>query len=242
MTNEQKETLSLKAAYEYGAAHGLEQEVREIRDMEIDSGRPSTIRRGYIVALFENRGVFEQFKTEHWPFGNTPSGKPISGRYLRMKREYEDFLAGCAPEQETGDEAEGTPDSEQAVTFAFEAHLRDFLARNPETIEPGLRLHTSDQNPGVEFPVDGGRIDLLAVDRSGTYVVIELKLSQGRNKTLGQLLYYMAWVDRNLGNGPCRDYIIASEIGDDLALAVALVPRVSLAKYRMSFAVEPVAI
>jgi len=73
-------------------------------------------------------------------------------------------------------------------------------------------------------------------------VVIELKLSQGRNKTLGQLLYYMGWVDQHLGKGPCRGFIIASEITEDLAVAVARVPGVSLAKYRMSFAIEPVTV
>lgn len=36
MTDEQTQTLSMKAAYEFGAAHGLEREVREIRDMVIE--------------------------------------------------------------------------------------------------------------------------------------------------------------------------------------------------------------
>ena len=81
--------------------------------------------------------------------------------------------------------------------------------------------------------------DLFAVDRAEKFVVIELKLSQGRNKTLGQLLYYMGWVDQHLGNGPCRGIIIASEITEELSVAVARVPGVQLAKYRMSFAIEP---
>jgi hypothetical protein len=67
-----------------------------------------------------------------------------------------------------------------------------------ERIETGLQLYASPERNGVEFPVEGGRMDLLAVDGNGKFVVIELKLSQGRNKTLGQLLYYMGWVDKNL--------------------------------------------
>lgn len=69
--------------------------------------------------------------------------------------------------------------------------------------------------------------------------MIELKLSQGRNKTLGQLLYYMGWVDKNLGKGPCRGFIIASDITAELAMAAARAPGVSLARYRMNFAIEP---
>jgi hypothetical protein len=242
MIEEQTQALSLKAAYEFGARHGLEREVREIRDMVIewDLSYTSSLRRGYIVALFESKGVFDEFRKEQWFFGNTPGGERKRNWYRRIKARYEAFLSGRVLEPGADSGAETTLDPEQALEFALESHLRDFLARNLERIEPGLRLHASPENKGIEFPVDGGRIDLLAVDRNGKFVVIELKLSQGRNKTLGQILYYMGWVDKHLGNGPCRGFIIASDITEDLATAVARVPGVSLAKYRMSFVIEPV--
>jgi endonuclease len=126
-----------------------------------------------------------------------------------------------------------------AVVFALEAHLRDFLAKNPNLIESGLKIFRSEEYDGVEYPVDNGRIDLLAIDREDRFVVVELKLSQGRNKALGQLLYYMGWVDQHLGNGPCRGLIIGSEITDELAVAASRVPGVRLAKYRMNFSIEP---
>jgi hypothetical protein len=48
MKEEQTQTLSLKAAYAFGATHGLEGEVTEIREMVIewDSGYTSSLRRG----------------------------------------------------------------------------------------------------------------------------------------------------------------------------------------------------
>ena len=63
MNNEQTQTLSLKAAYSFGVSHGLESDVNEIRNMVIewDSSYTSSLRRGYIVSLFENRGIFEDF-------------------------------------------------------------------------------------------------------------------------------------------------------------------------------------
>jgi hypothetical protein len=241
MNEDLTRTLSLKAAYAFGAAHGLEHEVTEIREMVIewDSSYTSSLRRGYIVALFEEHDLFDAFKKEHWPFGNTPTGETYRRRYLRIKGEYEAFLGGGPePAAEGGDE--GSSDPEQTLEFALEAHLRDFLAKNLDRIETGLRLYASPEHTGVEFQVDGGRIDLLAVDRNGKFVVIELKLSQGRNKTLGQLLYYMGWVDQHLGEGPCRGLIIARDITGELPVAVARVPGVSLAKYRMSFSIEPI--
>lgn len=234
MNEEQTPTLSLKAAYAFGAAHGLEREMADVREMVIewDSSYTSTLRRGYVVALLEGHGLFDTFKKEHWQFGNTPTGETNRRRYLQIKARYEAFLVGV----ETEDAEPSDPG--QATVFALEAHLRDFLAKNLERIETGLRLYASGERNGIEFPVDGGRIDLLAVDRNGKFVVIELKLSQGRNKTLGQLLYYMGWVDRHLGEGPCRGFIIASDITEELSIAVARVPGVRLANYRMSFAVE----
>ncbi len=146
------------------------------------------------------------------------------------------FLAGtngqdAIEEQETEEE-----ESEQA--FAAESDLRDFLAKNPASIEPGLSLYQKEGRSGVEYPIENGYIDILAVDRDKRFVVIELKVGRGRNKTVGQLLYYMGWVDNHLGNGPCRGMIIARDISDDLKLAVRRVPGVSVARYHLTVSVE----
>ena len=92
----------------------------------------------------------------------------------------------------------------------------------------------------LEFPIDNGFIDILAVDQKKRFVVVELKVGKGRNKTVGQLLYYMGWVDKNLGKGPCRGMIIAKEIPDDLLLTVQRVPGISVARYHLSVSVEAV--
>jgi hypothetical protein len=233
-------TLSLKAAYAFGATHGLESEIAEIQNMVIewDSSYTSSLRRGYIVQLLSERGLYDQFIAEHWPAGSTASGQRKREFYLGIKQRYEDFLAGRGSDSE--DAGESHQDAEQTLEFALEAHLRDFLAKNLDQIERGLRLYSTPERSGVEFAVDGGRIDILAIDENGKFVVLELKLSLGRNKALGQLLYYMGWVDQHLGNGPCRGYIVASEITEELLIAVARVPGVSLGQYRMNFAVEVV--
>ena len=94
MDQKQTETLSLKAAYTLGAEHGLQNEVDEIRNMVIEWDRPysSSLRRGYIVALFEKRGVFDEFKASYWEYGNTPAGETKRRRYLRIKQQYESFI------------------------------------------------------------------------------------------------------------------------------------------------------
>ncbi|MFO7941921.1 MAG: endonuclease NucS [Bacillota bacterium] len=83
--------------------------------------------------------------------------------------------------------------------FAYEKDLRNFLARNLEVIEPGLRLYEEEGITGVEFPVGGRFADLLGVDAEGRLVVIELKVSRGYDRVIGQLLRYMAWISKHQG-------------------------------------------
>ena len=131
---------------------------------------------------------------------------------------------------------------EEDQEFDTEHELRNFLVRHPGCIEPGLVIYEAEDRRGVELPIDGGRgyIDILAVDGKGCLVVIELKVGKGRNKAVGQLLYYMGWVDQHLGKAPCRGMIIAKEIPDDLVLAVKRTSGVSLHRYKLSVSVEPV--
>lgn len=234
--DEERKILPLKEAYRFGDEHALEREMAGIREMEIewDLSYTSSLRRGFVVDLFTKRRLFDAFKAQYWPAGNTPWGQRKSEFWLRLKARYEDFLAG------RGESAPDADDAEEDQTFAAEADLRDFLANNLDCVEPGLRLYRQGERSGVEFPVDDGRIDILAVDRAGRFVVFEFKLARGRNKALGQLLYYMGWVDKNLGNGTCRGIIIAKEISDDLVLAVQRVQGVSLYRYKLSVSVERV--
>jgi len=239
MDQNQTEALSLRAAYRFAAEHGLQREAEEIRTTPIDWNlkTKSSVRRGYMVELLQKHNLLDAFKDEHWAFGKTSAGEQRVKRYLSLKTRHEDFLAGGGGDETTEGDAESEESEQQ---FAVESDLRDFLANNLSIIEPGLRLYQDGELTGVEYAVDDGRIDILAVDKAGRFVVIELKLSRGRSRTIGQLLYYMGWVDEHLGKGPCRGMIVAREISNDLAVAVKRVPEVSLWRYRLSVSVEPV--
>lgn len=227
--------LPLTQAYVFASERGLEEDISGIRSMEIewDLSYTSSLRRGYIVELFQQHKLMEEFIRSEWPNGATKDGESQTKRYLRILDRYREFLEG---------NEEGNDDSEDRVdqAFAAESDLRDFLAQNLDCIEKGLRLYRNEERTGVEFSIDNGRIDILAVDKSDTFVVIELKLSRGRNKALGQLLYYMGWVDANLGKGPCRGIAIAREISDDLILATQRASCVSLYRYHLQVSVERV--
>jgi len=119
--------------------------------------------------------------------------------------------------------------------FAYESHLRDHLKNNLDKIEPGLQLYRDEEDDtitGVEFDAGGKRIDLLAVDSDNTFVVIELKVSRGYERSIGQLLRYKAWIRKNLSDGnKVRGIIIAKNITNDLKLAASEASDIELMEY-----------
>jgi endonuclease len=126
--------------------------------------------------------------------------------------------------------------------FAYEADLRNYLAKNLSIIEPGLKLYQDEGITGVEFDVGGRRIDILAVDARGALVVIELKVSRGYDRVVGQLMRYMAWIRKNQAEPgqQVRGVIVAREISEDLLLACSLLAGVQLFEYEMSLKLKPV--
>lgn len=150
-------------------------------------------------------------------------------------------ISDASPVPESEPTQEGAVGSDE---FAYEHDLRDYLALNLHIIEPSLRLYSEEGITGVEFPAGGRYIDLLAVDQSGGYVVIELKVSKGYDRVVGQLLRYMSWIKRHHAEPgqSVRGIILAKEIGEDLRLACADIPNVSLFEYALSVSVKPVSI
>lgn len=235
MEKDQK-ALPLGEALKFASEHGLQNKIEEILNIRINetsNKKIRNIRKGYIVDLLDRNNLLNVFKDKHWPFGKTPEGEKKQRDYLTSKKVNDDSLSD---EDDIEGNQEGDNTNQQ---FALESHLRDFLSKNLSIIEPGLKLyHKGDQN-GVEYKIDNGRIDILAIDKDEKFVVIELKVSCGRNRTVGQLLYYMDCVNKKFGIGSCRGIIIAGDNLEDLGFAVRLVPHVSLFRYRLSVTIEP---
>jgi hypothetical protein len=134
--------------------------------------------------------------------------------------------------------------NEDNSQFAYESHLRDYLANNLHQIEPGLQLFRDEEDntiTGVEFDAGGRRIDILAVDKDGNHVVVELKVSRGYERTVGQLLRYKAWVRENLADGrKVRGVIIAKSISPDLKLAASEIQDIDVFEYDLKLDLKKV--
>jgi hypothetical protein len=131
---------------------------------------------------------------------------------------------------------------ENGNEFAYEKDLQNFLAKNLSLIESGLILYMEEDITGIEFPVGNRFIDILATDKDNNYVVIELKVSRGYDRVVGQILRYMAWIRKNHAeeNQKVRGIIIAREISDDLLLACSETKNVELYEYSLSVSLNKI--
>ena len=139
----------------------------------------------------------------------------------------------AVPEPGVEPEPVELPGTQTSSQFAYEHDLRDYLARNLHLIEPGLSLYEEEGVTGVEFPVGGRFVDILAIGSDGAYVVVVLKVSRGYDRTIGQLLRYLGWIERHHAEPrqPVRGVIVAKELSEDLRLACSRIAGVALFKY-----------
>jgi endonuclease len=148
-----------------------------------------------------------------------------------------------ALKRDTGETGDDTVQPAADNEFAYEHDLRDYLAKNLHLIAPGLKLYEDEGVRGIEFPAGGRYIDILATDPSNNYVVIELKVSRGYDRVVGQLLRYMAWIQKHHADPgqTVRGVIVSRQITEDLQLACCSLPQVALYEYELSVSLKRIA-
>lgn len=212
--------------------------------------KPGSIRAHLVQASTNDRSRLHHpstnesddllFKVDSGQFRLYESGKDpapiremIEGDVERQEEE-----AATASEGDEGSEA--MPGSSE---FLLEKDLQRYLAENLGCVEPGLKLYEDDDLRGIEFEAGGGRrIDILALDAAGAFVVLELKVSRGYDRVVGQLLRYMNWVRKELADPGqrVRGIIVCRTISEDLRLACASIRDVELCEYKLSVTVSKV--
>jgi len=113
-------------------------------------------------------------------------------------------------EEEERKRANEETDTEDAVVLN-EKHIEEFVSKNIGILEDGLRLI------GTQYSTDVGRIDILAMDKHGGYVVIEIKKGKTGDRVVGQIQRYMSWVSEHIASGGIvRGIIVVKETNEKL--------------------------
>ena len=119
----------------------------------------------------------------------------------------------------------------------MERDLENSLVANPQQLEHGLKLYSDNEITGQQLHTGVvGRLDILAIDPNGNYVVIELKAGKAEDRVCGQILRYMGWVESELAPGhQVRGVIVANDFSEALKYAAQAMPNVSLKRYEVHF-------
>ena len=119
------------------------------------------------------------------------------------------------------------------TTISLERDIEDHLVHHLETIEEGLKL------VGRQVRTDVGRVDILAEDGDGRQVIIEVKVGEAKDSSIGQIARYLGWYSKT-GQKPARGILIASTFPEGVQYGAAAVSNLRLMAYRMHFAFEHV--
>jgi hypothetical protein len=222
--------MPMDGAYRLLESNGFVTEAEVLRrkheGKDITSQR---VKRGMAIEILRSKNLLELFLSDYWPHGTTEDGQRRTARYELF---YDNSKQN--PADEEMEDAGGESDR-----FAYEADLRDYLARNLGTLEAGLSPWDTEST--TEFQINGRRIDILAKDRNGVPVVIELKVSSGHEKVIGQALYYKEAIKEKLNVPNVRMMIIARDISPELRVATRSIAEVELFEYCLSMTLNRVA-
>jgi restriction system protein len=155
----------------------------------------------------------------------------------KHREEIESLLGGEVPPVITTTSA----DIEDPVAFAMEKHLEDFLVRNwQQTTLSGTYDILADEEEvvGQQFPTDVGPIDILAVSKDKSrLLVIELKRGRASDVVVGQLLRYMGFVKGKVAepHQTVEGLVIALQNDSKLKWALSALPNVRFLRYQINF-------
>jgi hypothetical protein len=133
-------------------------------------------------------------------------------------------------------------ESSMETSYIESKHLRAYLAKHLDLIEDNLELYVDIYgNDGVQYPTDFGPIDLLAIDKRGSFIVVEVKTECFPDASSGQILKHRNWVKRHLASGrPVRSYLVGSNIPEHVRYSLADCQDVYLKEYDLSIRLKNV--
>ncbi|SPF80434.1 endonuclease NucS domain-containing protein [Pseudoprimorskyibacter insulae] len=163
---------------------------------------------------------------------NLASYKSAVMKYARFRQDVESEAARPAATATVG--ARDADDIGDARAFSLEKDLQAALRANLNQLEDGLTIIDG----GAEKSVPSGFIDILARDKNGYVVVIELKAVKARRDVIGQTLAYMGDIALEADN--VRGIIVAPDFDEKVISGARVVDKLTLHRYQFTFTFNPI--
>lgn len=207
---------------------------------------------GDLGTLYEQNGFDAILQDLNYSTSDAAKGKPdsskigLTGNPYNQLSNFRTGLRTYALFREEGGEAEVINDAAIVIAgnaikdkiegkkFELERHMQEALRGEITQLEAGLEVIDG----GVERSVDSGFIDILARDKSGQLVVIELKAGQAKREAPGQIIGYMGDLMDEEPEALVRGILVAADFDKSCRSGVRTIPALMLKKYRFSFAFE----
>ena len=176
----------------------------------------------YACAANNPKAYIHHPSTEKFLYRNTDGTFELYSEELHGPNEW----APAEGEDEIAEE-----DELVETSISLERDIEDHLIHNLEAIEKGLRFISR------QSVTDVGRIDILAEDKNGSRVVIEVKVGEAKDSAVGQVARYLGWFEK-LDGKPARGMLVCAGFPQGVRYAAIVIPNLSLHAYKISFAFE----
>ena len=117
--------------------------------------------------------------------------------------------------------------------FTYERDLKYSLIMQADQLFPEYKIY-GNSSEGVEFLIEGKRIDLLLENiEDGSLLAIEIKSGEADFRVFGQISMYLGLLSKHFPDKKATGIIIAGDINDTLQNACLTTDKISLKTYQM---------
>lgn len=126
---------------------------------------------------------------------------------------------------------------ESSNNFSYEKDLKTSMVSQISELFPEYKIY-GENNEGVEYLIEGKKIDILLEKNDGSLFAIELKSGSANYKVFGQLSMYLGLLMDKFPEKEIRGCIVAGEIDNTLKSATKTTEMVVLKTYKMKLELQ----
>jgi hypothetical protein len=223
------EKKSQQTAYNYkNAINKINRHFKENENLVVDLyelNSPQELTT--YVELYESTGKYSEFGN----YGKGTNRAAIKSLYRFLLNPENQILNLL--EDENFEDRELIILSEKNQNFSYEKDLKNTIIYQIQELFPNYEIYGND-NEGVEYYVEGKRIDILleSIDKS-TLLAVELKSGLADYKVFGQISMYLGLLSTKFIDKKLEGCIVAGEIDKSLKYAAITNSNITLKSYNM---------